>query len=138
MRLCQSIVFTIALAVGSTVNAKALGINCRGSGNCPGVAGSLNDLISIVANIQGDRFYNNQENIACIKSQLGTGLCIFAQNSGGLPGSSVLPLLQALSGHGCGKCGSVPLFFPQGSNDPTFGILTVNAVTETGGCDGLC
>jgi hypothetical protein len=32
----------------------------------------------------------------------------------------------------------VPIDFTSGSNDPANGILTVNAVADTGGCVGVC
>jgi hypothetical protein len=137
MKFSQSLAITSAFAL-TAVEVNALGINCRGSGDCSTIVGNINQLISTVGNIQGDRFYNDGEHIACLESELGNGLCVFAQGSGGLPGSSVPPLLQALSDHHCGKCGSVPLFFPQGSNDPSKGILTVNVIGSTGGCNGLC
>lgn len=128
----------LALASISISGALA-GINCNGSGNCPGVAGNLNTLISYANSIDSNRWYNNGEKIVCQESALGTGLCAFLKNTGGAPGSSIKPLLQALANHGCKKCGSIPLFYPQGdNNDADHGILTVNAVGSTDGCNGRC
>lgn len=132
-----SITSVIAIASIGITGARA-GINCNGSGNCPGVAGDLSTLISFGWSIDPNRWYNNGEHIVCVQSQLGTGLCAFLQNTGGAPGSSIQPLLQALQGHGCNKCGSVPMNFLQGDNSEDHGELTVNAVGSTAGCSGIC
>lgn len=118
---------------------RGLGINCRGSGNCLGIGGSIDDLLGVISNIDPNRWYNDLENIACIETELRNGLCVFMQGTSGAPGSSIGPLVQALKDHGCKKCGSVPLFFPQGDNNPDdHGILTINAVGVGSACDGLC
>lgn len=117
-----------ALRLAAVVSAT--GINCNGSSNC-GLARTsfMEDLNNVVSGDQfpTDRFYNNGEQIIC-GSQ---GICVFAQESGGLPASSVPLLIQDLQGHGCKVCGSIPLFFPDGdNNEDDFGFLTVNFVSH--------
>ncbi|KAI5465242.1 killer toxin [Mariannaea sp. PMI_226] len=128
----------LAVAGIATSGVLGLGINCQGNYECHDAGGSVGDLISYVLPIDPNRWYNNGEHIACVENHLGTGICAFLQGTGGAPGSSILPLLQALQDHGCYKCGSVPLYFPQGDNDPnTHGILTINYVGSPN-CNGLC
>ncbi|KAH8126231.1 hypothetical protein FP744_10003474 [Trichoderma asperellum] len=128
------------LALASmSINGALAGINCNGSGACPVVSGTLGKLLGYANSIDPNRWYTNGENIVCQKNELGTGLCAFLQNTGGAPGSSIKPLLEQLSYHGCNKCGSIPLFYPQGdNNDADHGVLTVNAVGGTNGCNGVC
>lgn len=68
------------------------------------------------------------------------GICVFPQ----LPSSTgniTLGLIRGLSDklleHGCGTCGSVPVKFLEGSNDPGPGILTYNYVKDPS-CTGSC
>lgn len=133
-------VTSVTLALASTISlGSALGINCRGSGNCPGIAGSLDELISRADAVDDNRSYQNGQNIVCIESKLNNGLCAFLQGTGGMLGKDIKVLLRDLRNHGCGKCGSIPVFFPSGDNNPdTHGILTVNAVGTTNGCNGVC
>ncbi|KFY76903.1 hypothetical protein V499_03594 [Pseudogymnoascus sp. VKM F-103] len=121
------------------LDSRGLGINCRGSTLCSG-AGSLKDIADNVAKISQDRWYNAGELIACVQDLAGSGKCAFLQgNTGGLPGSDILPLIHYLQQHGCGGCGSVPIYFGQGDNNPdTHGILTVNYKRNTQGCNGAC
>ena len=69
-------------------------------------------------------------------------MCVFLQfmpNNPGIEGRRIKYLLDALAGHGCKGCGSVPVAWP--SNDPDReGILTVNYVGNTDNpCPtGLC
>jgi len=128
------------LALISTLGLTSAGINCEGNANCPGVNANLGNLIGFAAGIDDNRFYQNGQHIVCEKSQStgAPGLCAFLQNTGGVPGSSIKTLLQDLQDHGCKKCGSVPVFFPSDNNDGDHGILTVNEVGNTDGCDGLC
>jgi hypothetical protein len=107
--------------------AFSLGINCFGSFQCgPILDPVMSDIANVIVNqIDRNRFYNNGEHIAC------AGIfCAFLQNSGGAPGSSIVPLIQDLRNHGCKVCGSVPLFFPQGDNNVRDGELTVNAAED--------
>ncbi|KAL3463487.1 killer toxin [Aspergillus heterothallicus] len=128
-------------------SVSGLGINCRGSSNCGSfVFGNyangnpleqLNRLIQ--NNIDPSQWYNNGEQIACLKGSVfytPSYICAFLPNSGGAPGLSIKNLLPYPIDHGCGTCSSVPLFFP-GDNDVNNGILTLNSVS--GGCGtGMC
>ncbi|KAL4908781.1 killer toxin [Aspergillus multicolor] len=109
--------------------ASALGINCRGSSDCSLTdAPSLGEIVSLIEEIADDSWWDNGEHIACIRSgSHAYSICAFLQNSGGAPGSSVKTLARELQGHGCGVCGSIPLFYPD-DNDVNDGELTVNAV----------
>lgn len=128
----------VAMAVIGMTAGVSAGINCRGAGGCLGQAGSLSTLIAFVSErIDPNRWYKNGEHIVCAGAG-GTGLCAFPQNTGGIPGKAVLKLLQDLHQHGCSKCGSIPIFFPDGdNNDNTHGILTVNQVARAN-CQGVC
>lgn len=116
------------------------GINCDGSTECGLTGDSLSALLSDVGRIDDGRYYNNGDHIACQVAHDGSGgICAFLKNTGGAPGSSIEPLLQALENHGCSRCGSVPLYYPQGdNNDGDHGVLTVNFVSGLDGCSGLC
>ena len=124
--------------------AATLGINCRGSGLCGiedwGQGGLLGRLRGQVNSIDGGHWYQNGENIVCEEDVAGGGICAFLQGTGGMPGSSIGGLLDALIQHGCEKCGSVPVWLPvNGDNNPNdHGILTVNAVGNAHKCNGLC
>lgn len=69
----------------------------------------------------------------------GGGFCVFLQGNvpeTGVSGEVVRERMEDLVRHGCQECGSVPL---SGDNNPhREGILTVNWVSWTDGCDGLC
>ena len=105
--------------------------------------------------------YQSGEHIICVTSSLGVSNEVGAQtsdgptssltlsgkiNTGGIcvfpQGSNVtLGLVRGLSDkllqHGCGTCGSVPIKFLEGSNDPGPGILTYNYVNNPD-CTGQC
>ena len=137
----SSIVPAALAALAGTV--AGLGINCRGSSQCPESNGDMQNLHDDMSRIQGDYLYQNGQRIACHLDD-GTntgGTCVFVQGTkGGLLGSVVQPLMQALLDHGCSSCGSVPIGFLEGDNNPDdFGILTVNYVADIGSCvDQLC
>ena len=124
--------------------AAAEGINCRGGAGCGivdiGLGGLLGQLRGQVNSIDGGHWYQNGEYIACAEDNGGGGICAFLQGTGGMPGSSIAGLLDALIQHGCERCGSVPVWLPvNGDNNPNdHGILTVNSVLHTRGCNGLC
>ncbi|OPB38900.1 hypothetical protein A0O28_0020060 [Trichoderma guizhouense] len=130
--------FFTALLVASSVAFVNAGVNCNGSGNCPGIVGSLSDIVNISQGLDENRIYRPGEHIICIQSQLGNGLCAFLQGNSAENGHFVKILLKDLQNHGCKKCGSVPVDATQGGNDDGNGILTVNAVGSTGGCNGIC
>ncbi|KAK3313484.1 Kp4-domain-containing protein [Apodospora peruviana] len=123
---------TIAVAAAAMAGlTSALGINCEGSGGCVafGMGDELQSFKDVASQIP-NRQYQNGEHIAC-----NDGFCLFLQGTGfGAPGSSIPPLIDALLNHNCKTCGSVPIFFPQGSNDPSAGILTSNFVNSVDGC----
>lgn len=126
----------------STLEAKGItGINCRGAGSCATTAGlnvSLRGLRDFVSQIDPNRWYANGEHIVCQEKVAGFGFCVYLQNTGGAPGFSIMPLMDALVQHNCGLCGSVPLFYPQGDNNAEHGgWLTVNYVNRPN-CNGIC
>ncbi|MCJ1352465.1 MAG: hypothetical protein MMC33_002449 [Icmadophila ericetorum] len=117
-------------------SATALGINCRGSMYCPPLYDSvdvkeswLQDMLSFINTIDPDRWYNDQEKIACLinEAQVRNGLCLYLQNSHGAYGSKIKELVQVLLDHGCQHCGSVPLAYPD-TNDVKDGELTSNYI----------
>jgi hypothetical protein len=116
-----TIITTALLAAGQA----AAGINCRGSSQCAGgISGAyLSSLINLASYIDQNRWYKNGEHIVCADR-----LCAFLQNTGGMPGSSIKNLLKELDKHGCNKCGSVPVFFPEDNDEKSHGILTANYV----------
>ncbi|TFK27852.1 killer toxin [Coprinopsis marcescibilis] len=121
--------FTIvssALLLASS--ASALGINCRGSSNCAGTLCNLSQLISQAAQLpDNNQYFPGQHIVCCGTSGSPGGLCAFTQNtSQNISGRRVKELLQGLSNHGCGKCGSNPFE----RNDVQFGQLTVNFVSQ--------
>ncbi|RFN46476.1 hypothetical protein FIE12Z_9311 [Fusarium flagelliforme] len=113
------------------------GINCKGSSNCANVGFKLTDLRQTAQKLPDNKWYQNGEHIVCWQSIGGTGFCAFLQNTGGLPGKEIKRLLQELVNHGCGKCGSVPAFFPSDNDEKSHGILTVNYVQKPN-CNGVC
>jgi hypothetical protein len=128
----------------SSNSVNALGINCQGSSSCslsswnvPGVLGIMRGWVN---GIDPNHWYQNGDHIVCDNDLGGQGICAFLQGTGGMPGSSIAGLLDALVQHGCTKCGSVPVYLPvNGDNNPNdHGILTVNYVSNPNGCDGLC
>ena len=117
------------------------GINCEGSTGCATSGDTISALLSDAKDITDSRFYTNGDQILCqAQHDSGGGICAFLQNTGGAPGSSIQPLLQALVDHGCERCGSVPLYYPEGdNNDGDHGILTVDYVSHIDfPCEGPC
>ncbi|KAM4056042.1 kp4 domain-containing protein [Hirsutella rhossiliensis] len=133
MRLTQTLAAGAALVAG----ASAEGINCHGSSNCGNVGFKLSGLRNTAQGLDDNRWYQNGQKIACWQARDGSGFCAFLQNTGGIPGREIKRLLQELVNHGCAKCGSVPVFFPQDNDINSHGILTVNYVRSTG-CNGIC
>ncbi|KAI8661343.1 Kp4 domain-containing protein [Fusarium keratoplasticum] len=103
----------------------AAGINCKGSSSCGTSTNSLGDLVNLANYVDHSRWYQNGEHIVCADN-----LCAFLQNTGGMPGTKIRSLLVELSNHGCKKCGSVPVFFPDDNDEKSHGILTVNIVSK--------
>jgi hypothetical protein len=116
------------------IEAAALGINCRGSSIAYNDMKTLHDYAK---DLDPNRQYSSGEKITCVEHTIG-GTCAFFQGiSGTKPGSSVAVYIQDLLDHKCFDHGSVPITFPQ-SNNPSNGILTVNYVSNTGGCNVNC
>jgi Kp4 protein len=119
---------------GNEFAAAALGINCRGSSIS---FQDMEQLHSYSLSLDPNRQYKSGEHITCVAHPVG-GTCAFFQGiSGTKPGSSVATYIQDLLDHKCFDHGSVPVTFPQ-SNSPSNGILTVNYVSNTGGCNVNC
>jgi hypothetical protein len=100
----------------------------------------------VVRDLDPNHQFGNGDHIACAYTTVNEGEksewgeCAFLQNmkeGTTLPGSKIQELLPYLVDHGCKSCGSVPIDFP-GSNDPANGILTVNYVSNRGGCENVC
>lgn len=120
-------------------SVSAIGINCKGSSECGVTGGRSTDILRTVQHIDGGRTYYNGQRIACWDSRLGTGLCAMLKSTGGIKGDLIKTLVQDIVNHGCTKCGSVPVFYNSGDNDASHhGELTINYVSSTGGCNGLC
>ncbi|KAK5996036.1 KP4 killer toxin [Cladobotryum mycophilum] len=128
---------SIIAAAAMTIGVSAEGINCHGSSNCGNVGFKLTWLRDQVAGIDDNRWWQNGQHIACWENVAGTGFCAFLQNTGGMPGRDIKRLMQELVNHGCGKCGSVPVFFPNDNDNSHHGILTVNYVFKPH-CNGRC
>jgi hypothetical protein len=72
--------------------------------------------------------------IACsldpIKDNWEGSLCVFIQYTNEtLTGRRIKHLMSGLVAHGCKRCGSIPITWPE-SNDPRNGILTANFVNK--------
>jgi hypothetical protein len=121
----------LAFATSTT----ALGINCRGSSNCGGSGDvGLSDIIN-KANGAGDHHvFGNGEHVACLQFDNdgrlpGGSLCAFPQGTAnGIEGWKAKQLLGFIRDHGCSRCGSVPVNFPNDNNVDSAGQLTVNWV----------
>lgn len=130
----QFTLVVLAVVFTTANKARALGINCRGSGLCgfsdPGVA---NALVGYIMEISDDTVYANGQQIACKQH-----ICAFLQDvsGGGASGSTIKALAPDIPGHGCKACGSVPLQ----DNNVAEGQLTFNQAVApcNDGADGLC
>ncbi|KAF4950771.1 hypothetical protein FGADI_7967 [Fusarium gaditjirri] len=118
-----AILATALLAAGQA----AAGINCRGSSQCGGgtQGESVSDFIDLARFLDPNRWYYNGQHIICTQH-----LCAFLQNTGGMPGSSIKNLFWELYNHGCKRCGSVPVFYPDDNDEKSHGILTINYVSS--------
>ncbi|KAL6903878.1 killer toxin Kp4/SMK [Trichoderma evansii] len=103
--------------------AAALGINCRGNANCVGTPECrLADLILQVSQQDPSTSYSPGQHIACCGIP-GGNICAFTQGiSNSITAGEALGMLQGLSSHGCGQCGSIPFK----DNNVAEGQLTVN------------
>ncbi|KAF5656495.1 KP4 killer toxin [Fusarium circinatum] len=118
-----AIITTALLAAGQA----AAGINCKGSSQCAGGTQGeyTSSFVTLAKDLDPNRWYYNGQHIMCTQH-----LCAFLQNTGGMPGSSIKTLISDLEAHGCNKCGSIPVFWPQDNDDKSHGILTINYVSN--------
>ncbi|KAK6342243.1 hypothetical protein TWF730_001720 [Orbilia blumenaviensis] len=154
--------------VNNKLLKKPLGINCRGrqccgstkSKNAPGYRGSLS-LAHLINQIPDNRTFAHLEKIACIGTvplaDTHNFICAWL-NYGRrwgtpyyLPGGkgealrtakNIKRLVNELLDHGCKRCGSVPMDYPE-NNDGSLGYLTFNARKhscpgENFGIDTVC
>ena len=133
-------VTSLAALLLTSHHAAAEGINCEGSSDCgtqgSGIMSGINGYIQNQLD-PSTTYYNNVQ-LACKKNYSnGGGVCAFLQNTGGITGSNIQSIMQDLVTHGCGTCGSVPVFYPTDNNVADHGELTVNYV-ESPSCEGLC
>ncbi|KAG8353950.1 hypothetical protein FVEN_g8068 [Fusarium venenatum] len=113
-------VASVILAAGQATAV----INCKDSSGCGTTPNSVGDLINLGEHIDLTRWYNSGEHIVCADN-----LCAFLQDTVGLPGSELVPLLKNLSDRGCKKCGSVPIL-SNDDDETSQGILIVNFVAN--------
>ena len=80
--------------------------------------------------------YSSGNNIGRVSVKI-HDICMFLQ--GASPSLEYIsPLIDAVMAHDCLVCGSVPVgFASEGSNDPRWGILTINYV-EFISCENNC
>jgi hypothetical protein len=112
----------------------ALGINCKGNGNCglPDGVPHVSDIIAAAANAGDNHVFQNGEHVACraFGGAAGGSLCAFPQGTnGGIEGWKAKQLLGFIRDHGCSRCGSVPVNFPNDNDVGCAGQLTVNWVS---------
>lgn len=69
----QFIQLSLAVATLAGISS-ALGINCRGSGNCPGAIGNIQGVLASVESANQGRTYYDQQHIGCANN-----LCAFYQ-----------------------------------------------------------
>ncbi|MCJ1468107.1 hypothetical protein MMC07_006735 [Pseudocyphellaria aurata] len=137
MRLATFLLVALPAILSFASSTLATGINCRGSGGCYLLTKDTGDkLLDHISTIDPYRHYYNGEHIACTHSWLAfikTQMCAFLQKMpNGVSGAEILNVAHWILDHGCLKCGSVPLGFPD-DNDENHGMLTFNVVI-----DGYC
>ncbi|MCJ1264433.1 hypothetical protein MMC22_004305 [Lobaria immixta] len=134
--------FSIAIAsllviTASLRIASALGINCRGSGVCKitssepvDVAESLHQAV-FASKKNSSTIFRDHQHITCEQYSS-------TPDGADLTLAQIRPLFDALLAHNCRICGSVPIHFVDWkSNDPRWGILTINYVKKAD-CAGNC
>lgn len=104
LRLSDIVLLTLSLTAST---GSALGINCRGSGNCDtfGDGQGASKLTHIITSqVDDNRWYNNGEQIACVgtgNTWTGSGgFCAFLQNTGGTNGGKLKELAPYIHQHG--------------------------------------
>jgi hypothetical protein len=88
------------------LNARDLGINCRGSSQCSQGTGEVSrKLTGYINTLDDNRWVDNGVQIACVREPHVGGedgaICAFMQNTGGAPTKSLKALAQDLVDHGC-------------------------------------
>jgi hypothetical protein len=124
---------TLVIALSTAHGALSLGLNCQGSSESHGKPGNIASLL--VADINGakdDTWFNDRQQIACEQKT-----CAFLQKTQGEPGRNLKGIAHYIADHGCGACGSVPVFYP-GNNDVSAEELTFNYVSNPACTTGLC
>lgn len=120
----QLISSTLAAFLVLLIGTSALGINCRGSGECLAVPDEDNamQITNHLNNIDPKRWYKDGEQIVCLAN-----MCAYLQNTnGGASGATIQSVAHFIPEHGCKMCGSVPLGFASGHNNVADGQLTFN------------
>jgi hypothetical protein len=110
----------------------ALGINCRGSGLCPGNKGILAQAQGQLRGMDQSQTFTEGQHITCVESSVSIGdpsLCIFYQRTSGrkFTVAQTLQHVQNLLDHHCAACGSDPT---DPGNNVANGMLTANMVTN--------
>lgn len=124
---------TIATALAALLaTASAKGINCQGSGLCPGNKGLLSQALTQLRTKDQHQQWSQNEKLICIESSITIGkpnLCIFYQNIGDRKFTTAqsIQYIEGLLNHGCQACGSIPT---DDGNDVSKGELTANMVAS--------
>lgn len=126
------------LATNTPVLAK--GINCKGSIKCGYLMGleftdepillHADDLRGLIDTLKDTTWIPNKKTIACTSRSI----CAFLQNSDGMYAAEVKAMAEEIVHHGCDKCGSCPVGYPE-NNDGSIGELTFNYVRNRCGED---
>jgi len=150
----SSTIIVAALGVFATT-VSSLGINCRGSSNCPLFHTEMpsmkviDQIAAQISTVDDNRLYTSGQHVACVDGEVRVpiglkivtswgSVCAFLQSAGdGMRGRNIKNLLPHLQQHGCKACGSVPTGFP-GDNDVGHGQLTLNYVDRITNGDAPC
>ena len=121
--------FSVVLSTQLFPAVYGTGINCDGSSSCGfAPSGTTGKLANLLSGVNPSRWYSNGEQIGC-SGNSAAPVCAFLQKSGGASGATIKQQAHYIPDHGCGKCGSVPLNYPQGNNVED-GELTFNFVYD--------
>ncbi|MCJ1463045.1 hypothetical protein MMC07_001649 [Pseudocyphellaria aurata] len=142
MRLASFLLVALPAILSFASSILARGINCKGGAGCVLLTRNTGqDLTDHISAIDPNRHYANGEHIACTHTWTGfilTTMCAFLQwKPEGASGAEILNVAHWILDHGCVKCGSVPLGFPE-DNEETHGMLTYNIVAHGYCGERLC
>ncbi|MCJ1270866.1 hypothetical protein MMC22_010763 [Lobaria immixta] len=141
------VIASLLTITASLRTASALGINCAGSFWCQtlttkpiSLAEFLHNAV-VISKKDPSTIYRDHEHITCVSLdetyEYMEGFCLFPQGAD-LTLAQIRPLFDALLAFNCKTCGSVPIHFvDRKSNDPRWGILTLNYV-RSAHCAGNC